>query len=86
MCLACGYYNGRQVMDLEGEKKKRDQRLKEKRDRITVGGSIVPEPALQATAEVEEVEKPKEKVRAAKGAAAKRLRDESASERSTGTE
>lgn len=34
MCLACGYYNGRQVLDLGGLKVKRDARIKAKHDRI----------------------------------------------------
>lgn len=34
MCLNCGYYNGRQVMDLTAEKAKRDARIKAKEDRI----------------------------------------------------
>jgi large subunit ribosomal protein L32 len=34
MCLECGYYNGRQVMDLEALKAKRDARIKAKKERI----------------------------------------------------
>ncbi len=34
MCLNCGYYNGRQVMDLEAEKVKRDARITAKEERI----------------------------------------------------
>ncbi len=34
MCLECGYYNGRQVVDLKAEKAKREVRLKEKHERI----------------------------------------------------
>lgn len=34
MCLECGYYNGRQVMDIAGEKAKRDARIKAKEERI----------------------------------------------------
>ncbi len=34
MCLSCGFYNGRQVMDLTAEKAKRDARIKAKEDRI----------------------------------------------------
>ena len=70
-------------MDLAGEKKKRDQRLKEKGDRIAVQGSVAP----QATApKANDEKKPKEETRAAKGASAKRLKDESLSELSSGTE
>jgi hypothetical protein len=34
MCLSCGYYNGRQVLDLVAEKAKRDARIKAKEERI----------------------------------------------------
>lgn len=34
MCLECGHYNGRQVMDLEAEKAKREARIKAKEERI----------------------------------------------------
>lgn len=34
MCLECGFYNGRQVMDLKAEKAKRDARLESKREAI----------------------------------------------------
>lgn len=34
MCLECGYYNGRQVMDLEAEKAKRNARIQAKQERI----------------------------------------------------
>jgi ribosomal protein L44E len=34
MCLECGYYNGRQVMDLQAQKAKREARMKEKAERI----------------------------------------------------
>jgi len=34
MCLSCGYYNGRQVMDLGTMKAKRDARIKAKEERI----------------------------------------------------
>lgn len=35
MCLSCGFYKGRQVMDLAAEKAKRDARLKAKQERIS---------------------------------------------------
>lgn len=51
MCLECGYYNGRQIMDLAGDKVKRDARIKEKLERIQteVGAQAtdVPAPALE---------------------------------------
>jgi hypothetical protein len=34
MCLSCGYYNGRQVMDLKAEKAKRDARIQAKQEKI----------------------------------------------------
>ena len=36
MCLACGWYKGRQVMDLAAEKQKREARMRAKKDRIRV--------------------------------------------------
>lgn len=43
MCLECGYYNGRQVMDLETLTAKRDARIKAKKDRIKLdGGDTAP--------------------------------------------
>lgn len=46
MCLECGFYNGRQVMDLGSLKAKRDARIKAKEERIrtTIGtGEVIPE-------------------------------------------
>jgi hypothetical protein len=70
MCLECGYYKGRQVMDLEAEKAKRDARIKAKKERIKVEGTV-PAPETEevketvATNEVDEKEAsenaPKEK-------------------------
>lgn len=34
MCLECGFYKGRQVIDLAAEKKKRDERMQAKREAI----------------------------------------------------
>lgn len=34
MCLDCGFYNGRQVMDLAAKKKAREERMQAKRDMI----------------------------------------------------
>lgn len=34
MCLECGYYNGRQVMDLKAKKDAREARLEAKRQAI----------------------------------------------------
>lgn len=34
MCLECGFYNGRQVMDLAAKKEAREARIKAKKDAI----------------------------------------------------
>lgn len=45
MCLECGYYNGRMVMDLKAEKAKRDARMQAKAERIRNElGASQPEP------------------------------------------
>ncbi len=51
MCLSCGYYNGRQVVDLTTEKAKRDARLKAKEESIKneLGTSDSPAPVADAT-------------------------------------
>jgi hypothetical protein len=54
MCLECGYYNGRQVMDLAGEKAKRDARIKAKEERIKNELGVnadVPAPVAEPTEE-----------------------------------
>ncbi len=58
MCLECGYYNGRQVMDLATEKAKREARIKAKEERIKNElGSASPAPVSDAVAEVKETKK-----------------------------
>lgn len=43
MCLSCGYYNGRQVMDLEAAKTERAARMAAKREAIKAQtGAIAP--------------------------------------------
>ena len=32
MCLECGFYNGRQIVDMAAKKKAREERLQAKRD------------------------------------------------------
>lgn len=58
MCLSCGYYRGRQVLDLTKEKTKREARMKAKREAIRgeTGSTPAPKP----------VEKKEEKVAAPK--------------------
>ena len=50
MCLECGYYNGRQVLDLEAEKAKREARMKAKAERISADAST-PAPETTEVAE-----------------------------------
>lgn len=50
MCLSCGFYNGRQVLDLASAKVKRDARIKATQDRIRAearGGSSAPVTPVQ---------------------------------------
>ncbi|MCD5381929.1 MAG: 50S ribosomal protein L32 [Candidatus Pacebacteria bacterium] len=35
MCLECGFYKGRQVLDIEAQKAKREARMQAKRERIS---------------------------------------------------
>ena len=58
MCLECGYYNGRQVIDLTAEKAKRDARIKAKQEQIK---SELGTAAETPTPVTEAVEAPKEK-------------------------
>lgn len=50
MCLECGYYNGRQVMDLEAEKAKREARIKAKEERIKAEAGV-PAPEVNEVSE-----------------------------------
>ncbi len=86
MCRVCGYYNGRQVMDLETEKRKRDARLKERREsmKVSTAGSGAPTAPEKVRTTKEELPS-KDEPRVAKGASAKRKKDESLSGSSTGT-
>lgn len=59
MCLNCGYYNGRQVMDLEAQKQKRDARLKAKRDMIRTQAESVAVNDAETVAEAKPAEEKK---------------------------
>lgn len=66
MCLECGYYNGRQVMDLEAKKKAREERIEKKRELVrSQYESIAPgagaDPEAVAENEPEETKESKEK-------------------------
>ncbi len=47
MCLSCGYYKGRQVLDLGTLKAKRDARIATKRDRIKLESGTGNAPASE---------------------------------------
>lgn len=75
MCLHCGYYNGRQVIDLEASKAKRDARMRANKERASSAGNVMDENTKEALpAPKEEVkgeqssveEKPKKKTTRAK--------------------
>lgn len=51
MCLECGFYNGRQVMDLAAKKEKREARMQAKREAITAQSESIPETEAAAVAE-----------------------------------
>lgn len=49
MCLECGFYNGRQVMDLKAEKDKRTERMQAKKEAIKAQGTSEAEAVSQAS-------------------------------------
>ena len=51
MCLECGFYNGRQVMDLAAKKEKREARMQAKREAIRAQGESIAESEAEAVAE-----------------------------------
>lgn len=65
MCLSCGYYNGRQIVDLTTEKAKRDARIKEKKERIKdqSAGTATPESTKSDETVSREVTKEKAKAK-----------------------
>lgn len=57
MCLKCGFYKGKQVLDLVAEKVKRDARIKAKKEKIK---AEVEEDAPEQEEEVKEEVSPEE--------------------------
>lgn len=53
MCLECGFYKGRMVVDMSAKKKAREERLNAKKEAIRAQGGEIEEP----TPEVEESKK-----------------------------
>lgn len=56
MCLECGFYNGRQVMDLKKRKEEREARLQAKRERIKAEQETVTSSEAAAVSEAEPTE------------------------------
>jgi hypothetical protein len=51
MCLQCGFYNGRQVIDLQAQKDSRTARMQAKKDAIKLQtGATEPEPLTETPA------------------------------------
>ena len=61
MCLDCGFYKGRQVMDLASQKEKREARISAKKEAISAQAESAPlsEAEAVATAEVAETNEDK---------------------------
>ena len=51
MCLSCGFYNGRQVIDLAAKKKAREERMQAKREAIKGQQESVPDSEAEAVSE-----------------------------------
>jgi len=82
MCLSCGYYKGRQVLDLTALKARRDERIKAKKERITADAGVDAPTEVKAAApiadEVAEVAPKTKRPRATKtGSSSKKEKQES---------
>lgn len=62
MCLECGFYKGRQVMDLASKKKARDERIAKKKELIKTQQELIAPTEADTVAEMapQETESPKE--------------------------
>lgn len=83
MCLACGFYKGRQVLDLAALKVRRDARLKATKDRVGTDAGTESAPqaahdhAHEVAEQVAESEAPVKKARrVSKGTSAKKEKQE----------
>lgn len=61
MCLECGFYKGRQVMDLKAQKDKREARMKAKREAIKAQTESIAPTEADAVAEAGPTENTEEK-------------------------
>lgn len=62
MCLECGFYNGRQVIDLAAQKKAREERMQAKREAIRLQNEQVDPTEADSVAEApapEAIDEPK---------------------------
>ena len=62
MCLECGFYNGRQVMDLKAKKESREARLQAKREAISAQAAQIDPTEADSVAEApapEAIDEPK---------------------------
>ncbi len=53
MCLECGFYKGRQVIDLAAQKEKREARMQAKKDAITSQAQSIAPTEAEAVSEAE---------------------------------
>ena len=61
MCLDCGFYKGRQVMDLKARKDKREARLTAKKEQIKAQAESIAPTEAEAVSEADPVESTEEK-------------------------
>ncbi len=66
MCLECGFYNGRQVMDLAAKKKAREERMQAKKDTIKAQNESIAGSEAEAVAEAKPEESIEDKKEEAK--------------------
>jgi len=59
MCLECGHYKGRQVMDLKAQKDKREARIKAKKEAIRAQDESAPTSEAEGVATAEPSEEKK---------------------------
>jgi large subunit ribosomal protein L32 len=63
MCLDCGFYKGRMVVDMSAKKKARDERLQAKREVIRGAAGDYEAPAPELAESKEEVKKEEKKAK-----------------------
>ncbi len=61
MCLDCGFYKGRQVMDLTAKKDKREARMQAKKDAVQTQAESIAANEAEGVAEADPVENTEEK-------------------------